>query len=76
VENKVLIFGSFFANYATIKNFSKNLSVCISIILDATFVQNLTFPGLLSPEISFGEKTVTHPDTQLVSSSMNPSAER
>jgi len=47
------------ANFATIKNFSRNLSTHIILVLDATFVPNLTFLGLLSPEISFGEKTVT-----------------
>jgi len=34
----------------------------IILILDATFVPNLMLSGLLSHEISFGEKTVTHPD--------------
>jgi len=48
-------------------------------ILYATFVLNLTIlGGLLGPEISFGEKTVTHPDgqrdTQLISVSVNLSA--
>jgi len=39
--------GLFFANFATIKKlFQKILSV--RIILDATFVSNLTFLGLLS----------------------------
>jgi len=42
---------------------SRNLSVHIILILDATFVPNLKFLGLLSAEISLGEKTVTHPDT-------------
>jgi len=41
--------------------------VRIIFILDATFVPNLTFLGLLNSEISFGEKTDTHPDTQLIS---------
>jgi len=49
------------AHFATIKKLSKNLSACIILVLYATFVQNLTFLGLLSPEISFGERTVTHP---------------
>jgi len=35
--------------------------MCIILVLDATFVPNLTFLGLLSPEILFGEKTVSHP---------------
>jgi len=46
------------------KTFSKILSMCIIRILDATFVPNLTFLGLLSPEILFGEKTVTQPPTE------------
>jgi len=32
-------------------------SACIILVLDATFVLNLTFLSLLSPEISFREKT-------------------
>jgi len=31
---------------------------------------NLTFLGILSHEISFGEKTITHPDTQHISPSV------
>jgi len=42
---------------------AKNLSEHIILILDATFVPNLTFLGPLSPEISFGEKIVTHPSS-------------
>jgi len=58
------IFGVYFANFATINNFfSKNLSARIILVLDATIVPNLTFLGLLSPEISFGEKN-SHPPTQ------------
>jgi len=57
--------------------------VHIICIIDATFVPNLAFLGLLSPDISFGEKTVTHPDThtpthtdtQLTLISVNLSAE-
>jgi len=45
-----------------LKLFSGNLSARIIPKLDATFVPNLTFLGLLSPEISFGEKN-SHPDT-------------
>jgi len=44
-----------------LKTFSETSSVHIILILDATFVPNLTFSGLLSPEISLGEKLVTHP---------------
>jgi len=49
-----------------LKNFSKNLSahVIVILILSTTFVPNLTFLGILSPEIWFGEKTVTHPERQ------------
>jgi len=32
------------------------LSVHVILVLDVTFVPNLTFLGLLSPEILFGEK--------------------
>jgi len=59
----MVYFGSFFANFATVKKLSKNLSVCIVLVLDSTFVPNLKVLGFRSPEISFGEKkTVTHPD--------------
>jgi len=68
------------ANFSTIKKTSsKNLNVCVILVLDVTFVPNLTFLGLLSPEISFGEKTYTqtptHPDTQCISPSVNLSEE-
>jgi len=56
------------------KFFSQEILVCtvhIILILDATFVPNLTFLGFLSPEILFGEKTDTHADTQLISPSVN-----
>jgi len=63
------LFWQFFANFATIKKtFSKNPRASIILVLDATFLTNLTFLGLLSPEISFGEKTThpnAHPDAQL-----------
>jgi len=42
-----------------LKNFSRNLSVHIIYAIDTTFVPNLTFLGLLSPEILLGEKKVT-----------------
>jgi len=45
-----------------LKKLSKNLRVSIIFVIDTTFVPNLTFLGLLSPETSYGEKTVTHPD--------------
>jgi len=48
-----------------LKNFSKNLSACIILVLDV----------LPSPEISFGEKAATHPDTQLIFATMNLGAE-
>jgi len=43
-------FGAF-ANFATIKNFSQNLSEGIVFVLDITVVPNLTFVGFLSPGI-------------------------
>jgi len=61
------IFAGYFANFATqLKNFFRKLSARIILVLDATFVPNLTFLGILRPEISFGEKmsptqTSTHP---------------
>jgi len=76
------LFLFFFANFAKLKTFCKNLSASIILVLElnATFVPNLTFLGLLSSEISFGEKTATHPptltDTQLISPSMNESVNR
>jgi len=67
VDNNLLIFGIFwpifgggFANFATVKKLSKNLSACSVFVLDAAFMQNLTFLSLLSSEISFGEKN-SHP---------------
>jgi len=59
-----------FANFATIKKLlSKHLIARIILVLDVTFVPNLMFLGLLSAEISFGEKN--HPATQLISPSVN-----
>jgi len=46
-----------FANFATINIFSRNLSTHIILVLDATFLLHLMFLSLLSPEISFAEKT-------------------
>jgi len=43
-----------------LKNFFRKLSVCIILVLDATFVPNSTFVGLLRPEIPFGEQN-SHP---------------
>jgi len=54
------IFLVFFANFATVK---RTLSVRKVPILDAAFMPNLTFLGLLSREMSFGEKPVTHSDS-------------
>jgi len=45
-------------HFPQLKTFSR-ISARIILVLDATFVPNLTFLGLLSPEILFGEKTVT-----------------
>jgi len=54
-----------FVNFAAIKKtFSENLRACIIFVQDATFVPNLTFLGVLSPEISFEEKTISHPPRQ------------
>jgi len=39
-----------------LKTTSKNLSARITLVLDATFVPNFTFFGLLSHEISIGKK--------------------
>jgi len=39
-----------------LKTFSKHLFARIILALDTTFMPNLTFLGLLGPEISFGEK--------------------
>jgi len=62
VEKNVLTNGIFgvFAKFATIKNFFQK-SKCLHH--PHTFVPNLTLSGLLSPEILFGEKTVTLPDS-------------
>jgi len=66
VKLKNSTFGQFFALLPKLKNVSRNLSVRIILILDATFVPNLTFLGLLNPEILFGEKKLPcHPDKQL-----------
>jgi len=64
----------FFANYATTKKtFSRNLSA--QDILDTTYVSNLMFLGLHSPEISFGEKNpVSQTPTHLILLSMDFSA--
>jgi len=57
------IFWHFLQN-ATIKKLFFQKSKCaqlhIILVLDAIFVLNLTFLGLFIPDISFGEKTVTH----------------
>jgi len=45
------------------KLFSSNLSACLILVLDNTFVPNLTFLDHLSPDISFAEKTVTQSPT-------------
>jgi len=72
VEKNVLVFAvlAFFLAFflqilPQLKTFSKNLNVRIILVLDVTFVPNLTFLGFLSPEILFGEKTVIHPGTFL-----------
>jgi len=57
--------GGFFANFATVKNFfSKTVTARMILVLGATFVPNLTFLSLLSPEILFGEKEVAQSPTQ------------
>jgi len=77
-ENSLFIFQPIFRCFWKIllqlKSFFKNLSACIILILDATLVPNLMFLGLLSPEISLGEKLVTHTATQPISQSVNLSA--
>jgi len=49
--------------FENLKTFSKNLSASIFLLLDATFMSNVMFLGLLSPEILLGEKPVTHTAT-------------
>jgi len=76
VEKNVLIFGilayfCIFPLLPKLKLYFKNVSVHVILVLNTTFVLNMTFLGLLSPEILFGEKTVTHTDTQLISPSVN-----
>jgi len=51
----------FFASFARIKFISPKLKCTHHPCTNATFVPNLTFLGLLSHEMSFVEKTVTHP---------------
>jgi len=58
-DKKIVLILAFLPILPQLKTFSKNLSVYIFPIPDATFVPNLTFLGLLSPEIKFKEKTVT-----------------
>jgi len=67
MEETVLFFFTVFGLYLRflpilpqLKTFSKNLNALIILVLGATFVPNLTFLDFLNPEISFGEKTVTH----------------
>jgi len=54
------LFFAFFANFAKklFPNFYRH-----DLRTSATFVPNLTFLDLVSPEISLGEKPATHPDT-------------
>jgi len=68
------LFTFFWQILPQLKTFSKNLSACIILILDAAFVLNLTFLGILSYEILLGEK-VFKPDTQLILPSMKLSAQ-
>jgi len=63
------IFGRFLAFFLILpqlKNFfSRNLSTHITLILEATFVSNWMFLGLLTAEVLFGEKqSPTQTDTQ------------
>jgi len=65
LENwRFCLFLAFLQILPQLKTFPKNQNACIILILDATFVPNLTFLGLLNPEISFREKTVTPTDTK------------
>jgi len=55
-------FLALFCPFAIIKKLSPEiLTVHIILILDTVFVTNLKFSGHLSPDISFGEKTVIQP---------------
>jgi len=64
-------FSRFLQILSQLKYLFQNLSARIIFVIDATFVPHLTFSGLLSPEILFGDKTVTHSDTQLILPSVN-----
>jgi len=56
------LFLAFFLQILQLKNVLQKSKCVHHPVLDATFVPNLTFLGLLSPEISFGEKqSATHP---------------
>jgi len=68
VENNLLMFGIFcqffvvfFANFYIIEKKLFPKVALIVLVLDTTSMPHLTFLSLLSPEISFGEKTVTQP---------------
>jgi len=64
---------AFFCKFGhTEKAFPENLGARIILVLDAAFVPNLTFLGLLNSEILSGEKQSPH--TQLISPSVNISA--
>jgi len=71
------LFSQFFCQFfLQLKSFSKTLSAHIILVLDATFVPNLMFLGLLNSETSFAEKQLLPhtSSTQLISPSVNPSA--
>jgi len=57
--HKTYYFGVFLQILSQLKTFSKNRSARIILLLNATFMPNLTFLGLLGAEISFREKTVS-----------------
>jgi len=59
--DKNVLFSRFFYNFCRNKC---ALRASSSYYTDSAFVPNLTFVGLLSVEISLGEKPVTHPPTQ------------
>jgi len=65
----------FFANFATIKKLFQKSKSARHPHTRCYICAKFDFLGLLSPEILFGETTVTHPDTQHFSPSVNLSAE-
>jgi len=75
VENNLLIFGVF-ADFATGKNVFQKSKCVHHSRTRRHLCAKFDVLRLLSPEISFGEITVTHPDTQLVLLPVNLTAEK